>query len=146
MYALPILAVIVIIALVAVGVGLFLAALIAVCIAMLVSAGIVSSSILVGFRAGSISTGVQMAMFQIGAALGAVAGLGIAAAIKFFGQIHLGWMPIEGLGFSAGVCTGMVVAGSFGFLLQYALQKWGPRKGFEVVQRPESTAKPPSTV
>ena len=75
-----------------------------------------------------------MAMFQIGAALGAVAGLGIAAAIKFFGQIHLGWMPIEGLGFSAGICSGVVVAGSFGVLLKYALQKWGPQRGFEVLQ------------
>jgi len=124
--------------LIIVGTGVVPAAIVAASIAVLVSAGIISSLMVVGFKTGSASKGARLALFQICAVLCCVAGPGIAAIIKVFTHIALGWTPVEVLGLISGLSTGMVIGASLSTLLKYALQRWGPRmdKGFEVIQPP----------
>jgi hypothetical protein len=116
-----------------IGVGIVVAAIVAAAVALLVSAGIVSSSLIVGFKTGSPSKGIRLALFQICAALGAVAGLGIAAGVKLLGHFTISWTAIESLGFVCGMTMGMVVGASLGALLKITMQKLAPPNGFEVV-------------
>ncbi len=123
---------ILLIALAAVGIGIAMAAVVAGAIALLISAGIFSSPVAIGFKTGSISKGVRLALFQICAAMGAVTGLGIAAGMKIFGDVKIGWMPIESIGFFTGTATRMVVGASVSEVVKFILQKSRPKRGFEV--------------
>jgi hypothetical protein len=121
------------IALVVVGVGIALAAVTAIAIALLVSAGIVSSSLIVGFKTGSATNGIRLALLQIGTAVGAVAGLGIATGLKLYFATPVRWAIVGSLGFTTGICVGILIGASFGLILKLAIEKWGPQRGFEAL-------------
>ncbi len=108
-----------IILLILVGIGIAMGLVFCAVAAVLLTAGVVSASAMIGVLRGSVLAGFRALIWQAGALAGMIAGIAIVAAVRFFLETWLeGAWPWIG-GALGGMAGGLLIALLLDFLFRH---------------------------
>ncbi len=107
-----------IILLILIGVGIAVGLVFCVVAAILLAAGVVSASAMIGIMRGSILAGFRVFIWQVGALAGMIAGIAVVAGVRFFLETwREGAGPWIG-GALGGMAGGLLIALLIDFILR----------------------------